>query len=260
MPRKEQELKKKIEKSFLEENKSIEEIAKENKMPVEAIQCLIKFFRLKKSKEIKIKTEELEKELSKKRTKEECLKEFRKLKRELGRTPMLLELPKIGKSGLKRDILKHWGCFSNFLKEGRLGKPRPKGKTKHSENFRRLASESAINYYQNGKWSKSELKVKRILEEEIGLVENLDFWHNFKVKSPLGGVFELDFYLPRWNLVIESDSYWHDLGESKFKDELRDMWILEHLNCRTLRFDKFNRKGLTEIRKKLREILQKEVV
>lgn len=208
---KEQQLKEKLEKAYLEESKEPKEIAEENNLPLEVVESLIKFFRLNKSKEIIAKTESLEEELKKKRTSEECLKEFRKLKRKLRRTPMLLELPKLGKSGLRRDILKHWGNFSSFLKEGRLGKPRPKGKNKHSENFRRLASEAAIKYYQKGKWSRSEEKVARILIEELGLVENLDWWHNFKVKSPSknGSFFELDFYLPRFNLVIECDSFWH---------------------------------------------------
>jgi len=247
-------LKKKIEELYLEKKKDIEEIAKEVDLPTEVVESLIKFFRLHKSKEIVEKTEKMKKDLKKRRTKEECLKEFRKLKKELGRTPMLLELDKLGKPGLKRDILRHWGCFSDFLKEGRFGKPKPKKGTKHPENFRRLASEAAINYYQNGKWSKSEIKVKNILDK-MGLVEEIDYWHNFRLKSPLGGIFELDFYLPKWNLVIECDSFWHDLGESKAKDKLRDEWVREKLGCKTLRFDKFNQKALAKIRKTLKRIL-----
>ena len=251
---KEQQLKTKIEELYLKKKKSIEEIAKETNLPSEVVESLVKFFRLHKSKEIIEKTKKMRRDLKKKRTKEECLKEFRKLKKELGRTPMLLELDKLGKAGLKRDILKHWGCFSDFLKEGRFGKPRPKKGTKHPENFRRLASEAAINYYQNGKWSKSEIKVKNILDK-MGLVEEIDYWHNFRLKSPLGGIFELDFYLPKWNLVIECDSFWHDLGESKAKDKLRDEWVREKLGCKTLRFEKFNQKGLAKIRKTLKKIL-----
>lgn len=202
---KEQELKETIEKAFLEEKKDPETISKENNIPLEAVKCLIKFFRLNKSKEIQAKEVDIKEELGKKRTKEDCVKEFRKLKREIHRTPMLLELPKMGRSGLRRDILKHWGKFSDFLSENRLGKPRPKTGSKNAINFRRLASEAAIRYHQKGKWSRSEEKVARILQEECGLLENLDYWHNFKLKTPNanGSVFEIDFYLPRFNLIIE---------------------------------------------------------
>lgn len=253
---KEQKLKEKIERSYLEEEKDPKIIAEEEDLPVEVVESLIKFFRLNKSKKIRKTTEELEKDLEKKRTKEESLKEFRILKRNLHRTPMLLELSGLGKPGLKRDILKHWGSFSEFLKEGRLGKPKPKKGSQNSENFRRLASEAAIRYHQKGKWSKSEEKIKRILEEEIGLVEETDFWHNFRLKSPLGGTFEIDFYLPRFKICLEADSFWHSLGESKAKDNLKDIWIKEKLNCDTLRFEKFNQKALARIRKILKERLR----
>ncbi|RLC34214.1 hypothetical protein DRH14_03445 [Candidatus Shapirobacteria bacterium] len=252
-------IKAKLEKLYLTKRKSPEEISKELNLPLEEVKEKIKLFRLDKSLEIEKKRTKIKRNIKKVRTKEECLKEFRKLKRELHRTPMLKELPLLGKEGLKRDILKHWGAFSDFLKEGRLGIPKPKNGVKNKENFKRLASEAAIRYYQKGKWSKSELKIKRILEEEIGLIEELDFWHNFRLKSPTKGVYELDFYLPRFNLVIEADSFWHDLGESKAKDKLRDEWIKEKLNCRILRFNKFTQKGLARIRKTLKKEIQESL-
>jgi len=256
---KNKELKERLEKLYLEKRKSPEEISKELDLSLEEVRAKIKLFRLDKSLEIEKKREKIKNDLKKERTKEECLKEFRKLKRELHRTPMLKELPLLGKEGLKRDILKHWGAFSDFLREGRLGIPKPKNGVKNKENFRRLASEAAIRYYQKGKWSKSELKIKRILEEEIGLIEELDFWHNFRLRSPTKGIYELDFYLPKFNLVIEADSFWHDLGESKAKDKLRDDWIKEKLNCKVLRFDKFNQKGLARIKKILKREIQSKL-
>lgn len=255
---KEQKLKEKIEKAYLQENKEPKEIAEEEGLPIEVVESLVKFFRLNKSKEILAKTEDIKEDLKLKRTPQECVKEFRKLKRKLHRTPMLLELPKLGRSGLRRDILKHWGKYTDFLTENRLGKPRPKKGSKNATNFRRLASEAAIRYHQKGKWSRSEEKIARILTEELGLIENLDWWHNFKLKTPNanGSVFELDFYLPRFKLVIEADSFWHDIGESKAKDKLRDLWVKEYLGCETLRFDRFNQKGLAKIRKILKERLK----
>lgn len=256
---KEQKMKIKLEKLFLKEKKTPEEIAKEMDMPKTAVQCLIKFFRLDKSKDIQKKTVDIKQDLAKKRTKEETVKEFRKLKRELHRTPMLLELPKMGRSGLRRDILKHWGKYTTFLTENRLGKPVPRRGSKNAVNFRRLASKAAIRYHQKGKWSKSEEKIARILAEELGLLENLDWWHNFKLKTPNknGSVFEFDFYLPRYKLIIEADSFWHDIGESKAKDELRDLWAKEYLGCETIRFNKFGQKGLAQIRKALIKRLKK---
>jgi len=254
----EKELKEKLEKYYLEEEKTEEAIAELLSIPKAIVCSLVKFFRLDKSKEIKRYTQDVKEDLERKRTKEECIKEFRALKRELKRTPMLLELPKLGKSGLRRDILKYWGKFSDFLQENRLGKPRPKKGSKHGVNFARLASEAAIRYHQKGKWSKSEEKVARILREELGLIEYLDWWHNFKIRTPKGNgtFYELDFYLPRFNLVLETDSFWHGLGESKAKDELRDLWVKENLKCETLRFNKFTQKELAKIRKLLKERLK----
>ena len=257
---KQQILKEKLERLFLEEGKTLEEVSTELNIPLEVADSLVKFFRLEKTKEIRVKTEGIKEELEKRRTREEAVSEFRKLKRELGRTPMLTELPQLGRAGLRRDILRHWSRYSDFLKGNRLGRPRPREGAKHGVNFRHLASEAAINYQERGKWSRSEEKVARILREEFGLLENLDWWHNFKLKSPNqdGSFFELDFYLPKYHLNLEADSCWHSLGESKAKDGLRDLWVREYLNCETLRFKKFNQKGLAAIRKSLKEKLKEK--
>ncbi len=251
-------LKEKLEKRFLEEKKTKEEISQELDLPIEVIDSLLKFFRMYKTKELKKESKKIQEEIDKKRTPQECAKEFRRLKKKLKRTPMLLELPRIGKSGLRRDILKHYGNFSKFLKENRIGKPVPKKNKKRAVNFKTLASESAIRYHQSGKWSGSEKKIAKILTK-MGLIENLDWWHNFKLASPSrkGATFQLDFYLPRLKIVIEVDSFWHDLGESKAKDALRDSWVKEYLGCETIRFDTFGQKGLAKIRKILKERLGK---
>ena len=255
---KQQIMKNKLEQLFVKEGKTPAEIAIEMSMPKEAVESLLKFFRLRKSLELIELTENIKEEVDKKRTKEECIAEFWELKRKLHRTPMLLELPKMGKSGLRRDILENWETFSAFLMQNHIGIPRPKGKFPHPENFRRLASEAAIRYRQKGCWSKSEEKIKRILEEDLGLLENLDWWHNFKIKSPgeSGSYFQLDFYLPKYHLVIEADSFWHDLGESKARDELRDKWVKLYLDCETIRWDRFRQKGLAALRKILKEKLK----
>ena len=240
-----------LEKLFIKERKEPKDIAKILNWSVSFVEEKIKFYRLDKSRVLLDKGKAMEKSLKKKRTKAECKRAFRKLKRKIKRTPMLKEMPTLD-PGLRRDILRHWGSFAPFLTEGRFGKPRPLKGSSNQTNFARLASETAIRYHQKGKWSRSEHKVARILEK-MGLLENLDFWHNFKLKSPFKGTFELDFYLPKWKLVIECDSFWHELGESKAKDKVRDQWVQERLDCKTTRFDKFNQTGLAKIRKALRK-------
>lgn len=242
-----------LEKRILKERKTPNEIAKEFNISIEEVKKKIKFYRLNLRLRIIDQTREMEKNLKKNRTKKDCIKEFRKLKRELKRTPMLKELPKLNE-GLRRDILFHWGKYTDFLIENNFGIPRPMKGVNRSENFARLASEAAINYQKRGKWSRSEEKV-RVLLENIGLIEKLDWWHNFPLKSPTGGVFELDFYLPKWNLVIECDSFWHNIGESKEKDILRDQWVKEKLGCKTIRYNRFTCKQLHKVRKDLEKRL-----
>jgi len=248
-------LKDQIENLFLEESKTPKQISEILSLPLSEVESLIKYFRLEKRKEILGKVKELRKDLKKLRTKEECIQEFKSLKKQLNRTPMLKELVKFNKEGLKRDILHNFGSFSEFLREAKISIPKPIKGRNREDNFALLASEAAIRYQLLGKWSKSELKVKKILEK-LGLTENLDYWHNFKIKSPLGGIFELDFYLPKWKLVLECDSFWHDIGESKEKDLLRDEWVKEKLGCKVIRFKRFNQKSLARIRKTLKEILK----
>jgi len=244
---------KKIEKEIIEnlyfvKGQTQEEIAKELGVSRDTIKDRFKFFRIEARKRLLEKSKLLISEKNKEWTKAKCFKEFRAIKKELGRTPMSKELSEIGHEGLRHAIFREFGDYSTFLYEGRFGIPKPAlGKTRKS-NFALLASEAAIRYKQNGEWSSSEIKLKNILEK-MGFVESLDYWHNFKILSPLKGEYKLDFYLPRWKLVIECDSFWHEIGESQERDKLRDEWILEKLGCETLRFKRFGQKGLARLRK-----------
>jgi len=253
---------KKIEKEIIEnlyfkEGKTQQEIAQELGVSTATIKDRFKFFRIETRKRLLEKSKLLISERNKEWTKKKCFSEFRKIKKRLGRTPMSKELTEIGHEGLRHAIFRKFGDYSAFLFEGRFGIPKPVlGKSRKS-NFALLASEAAIRYRQNGEWSSSEIKLKNILEK-MGLLENLDYWHNFKVLSPLKGEYKLDFYLPRWKTVIECDSFWHDIGESRERDKLRDEWIKEKLGCETLRFKRFGQKGLAQLRKFLRGKLENQ--
>jgi len=242
-----------LERKFLKERKTADEIAKDFNLTLEETNKKIKFYRLDLRLKLIDQRKEMEKNLAKHRTKKECIKDFRKLKKRLKRTPMFKELPKLNE-GLRRDILKYWGRFTDFLIEGNFGTPTPRRGVSVKDNFARLASKAAINYHKRGKWSKPEMKVANLLTK-MGYLENIDWWHNFPLKSPSGGKFELDFYMPKWNLVIECDSMWHNIGESKEKDKLRDKWVKEKLNCETVRYNKFTVKQFHRLRKDLEKRL-----
>jgi len=243
-----------LEKKYFQEEKSQQEIAEELNVSRGVIKDRFKLYRIEARKKMLDKQKKLISEKNKIWTKEKILEEFGKIVSSLERTPMSKELNELGYEGLRHAIFRNFGTYSEFLLAGNFQVPSPAFGESRKNNFMKLASKAAIIYYQNGKWSSSEIKMKNILDD-LGLIENIDYFHNFEILSPLRGRYKLDFYLPRFQLVIECDSFWHTIGESKERDSLRDEWILQKLNCKTLRFNKFTKERLEEISKYLEKIL-----
>lgn len=239
---------------YVMEEKTIEEVAKELGISTSTVKRWIKLYRIPTRKKLLEKTKKLISEKKVEWTKEKIKEEFQKIVEKLGRTPAAYELTELGAEGLRHAIFRRYGSYTDFLTEEGFDLPAPVFKNSRKENFRLLASKCALKYRQNGNWSSSELKVKEILDE-MGLIEKLDYWHNFEIRSPLQGIYQLDFYLPRWKLVIECDSFWHDIGESPERDQLRDEWVQQKLGCRTLRFRNFGEKALEEIKRILKQEL-----
>lgn len=95
------------------------------------------------------------------------------------------------------------------------------------EQFQRLASEVATDYYEDGKWSSFEKEVRGALNR-LGFKEGRDYLHNFKVNNPTqSSFFEIDFFFPKFRLGIEVDgSIWHNLTpEISLKDKIKESWI-----------------------------------
>lgn len=78
-----------------------------------------------------------------------------------------------------------------------------------------LASHN-VKYAMNGKRSSIEFKMEKILIE-MGL--------EFEIQKQID-IFLVDFYLPKYKLVIECDGiYWHSRPEVKRRDFLKDRWL-----------------------------------
>jgi len=132
----------------------------------------------------------------------------------------------------KKDIM-----IENCRKGGKVG-----GKTTGSKNIikwieenpekhRRNCSKAgkiggriSIQKFQNLKPSPIELIVRNYLDEhQIKHQDNVWFGHK-----------EADIVLPKYNLIIECDGFWHDKPETKVKDKLKTKFF-NKLGYRVLR-------------------------
>lgn len=101
-----------------------------------------------------------------------------------------------------------------------LAKIRTRKQNKHFSGF---ARQIVKNYVSRGRWTPEELKVRDCLIS-LGYQFEKDFFHNFKVKQP-SGYFWLDFFFPRFNLVIEVNSFWHRLGGGPERDKRKLLFL-----------------------------------
>lgn len=115
-------------------------------------------------------------------------------------------------------------------------------------------------YVEAGKYTQEE----KILEEilfKIGLEKDRDFFHNYRFRSDKKrGYFWVDFFLPKWHLIIEiNGSIWHNFfKQAKIKDERRDKWF-KRIGFNVLRIDSSELKEKekrSEIEKIIKQIIK----
>ncbi len=61
----------------------------------------------------------------------------------------------------------------------------------------------------------------------------IKYEHSYRVRQPGKRSYFLDFYLPKYNLVIEFDGHWTHINSEK--DKVRDEYIFEKLGAKTIR-------------------------
>jgi len=97
---------------------------------------------------------------------------------------------------------------------------------KRAENFRRVCSKLAKKNNKSPQhYSSLEMIVKKSLEKDLGLIENLHYFHNARVSTINSNgrkvPFWVDFIIPTMNLVIEaSPKMFHNL-KRKVESDLR---------------------------------------
>ena len=103
--------------------------------------------------------------------------------------------------------------------------------------FSLFAKRVVERYVKAGKYTQEELAFENILLS-FGLEKDKDFFHNYKFKNDRGRYYWVDFYLPKWNLIIEIDGgIWHSyFKEAKDKDKRRDAWF-RSLGFEVIRID-----------------------
>ncbi|MEM2928015.1 MAG: DUF559 domain-containing protein [Nitrososphaerota archaeon] len=107
-----------------------------------------------------------------------------------------------------------------------------------SRVFSNFVKDVMKRYVEAGKYTQEE----KILEEilfKIGLEKDRDFFHNYRFRNDKKrGYFWVDFFLPKWHLIIEiNGSIWHNFfKQAKTKDERRDKWF-KRIGFNVLRID-----------------------
>ncbi|MEM2136882.1 MAG: DUF559 domain-containing protein [Candidatus Methanomethylicia archaeon] len=135
-----------------------------------------------------------------------------------------------------------------------------KFKDKRSENFSKFAKGVMERYVKAGKYTPEEKVFENILLR-LGLEKDKDFHHNYKFKSDKGRYFWVDFFLPKWNLIIEiNGKIWHTFFKQAMeKDMRRDAW-LKNMGFEILRIDseklRNNIEDINEIKSILHEKLK----
>lgn len=116
-------------------------------------------------------------------------------------------------------------------------------KDKRSENFSKFVKGVMERYIKAGKYTPEEKVFESILLE-VGLKKDEDFYHNYKFKSDRGRYFWVDFFLPKWNLIVEIDGrIWHRFFKQAIeKDMRRDSW-LKSMGFEIIRIDSEKLRG-----------------
>lgn len=79
-----------------------------------------------------------------------------------------------------------------------------------------------------GAWA-THIQGGRISSLETSVAAMLDALQEVYVQQKQIGVWSVDFYIPRLNLVIECDGiYWHGLPKVKIRDRRKDEWLVKH--------------------------------
>jgi len=128
---------------------------------------------------------------------------------------------------------------------------------KHHFSDKELCKEKFRNmmkiYKDNDYIPKGELKIKKELDR-LGI----KFIHRkkFRFGKGRGEVYEADFYLPEYNILVESDGFFHKRDKVKNRDIIRDKWFLSkgiktlRITSNRLKAKYFNlREAINEIRK-----------
>lgn len=106
----------------------------------------------------------------------------------------------------------------------------------------------ASNIYKTPKTT--ELNMKKILVEDLGLIEGKDFKHQHYVKLEHPHV--ADFFIYKKNIVVECDGdYWHSLPENILKDKLHE----KEMNDAGISWIRFTETQLTKKRSEVIKIL-----
>jgi very-short-patch-repair endonuclease len=115
-------------------------------------------------------------------------------------------------------------------------------------------------YVKSGKYSPEEKVLEKILNE-LGLKRDRDFFHNYRFRSDKKrGYFWVDFFLPKWHLIIEIDGgIWHKFfKEAKEKDRRRDKWF-KRIGFQVLRIESsklLKRRERSEIKKEIARLIK----
>ncbi|MEM4483054.1 MAG: DUF559 domain-containing protein [Candidatus Methanomethylicia archaeon] len=134
-----------------------------------------------------------------------------------------------------------------------------KVKDKRSENFSKFVKGVMERYVKAGKYTPEEKVFENILLE-AGLKRDEDFYHNYKFKSDRGRYFWVDFFLPKWNLIVEIDGgIWHKFFKQAMeKDMRRDSW-LRSFGFEIIRIDSEKLRGSIESINEVKSMIYKKL-